>query len=114
MAVDDSAITTSIDVGEFWKDKLKALAAHASQADAAMLLRMFSTDGSADGEPTSLMLSEEYVRIFPSDAPSVVETDFSAHHVQRTMGRPVESYSISPRASNASSHPCIGHQPHLR
>lgn len=61
MAVDDETITTVIDVEAYWQAKLAGLAAHSSQADAAMLLRMFSL---ADGGGPSDR-SEEYVRAYP-------------------------------------------------
>jgi LmbE family N-acetylglucosaminyl deacetylase len=73
MGTDDAAITTTIDVSAFWEQKLRALAAHASQADAAMLLRMFAADG---GLTESVVRVEEYVRVHPVFAPAVVETDF--------------------------------------
>lgn len=47
MGVDDADITTAIDVDAFWPAKLRALQAHASQSDAAMLAQLFSVaDGS--------------------------------------------------------------------
>jgi LmbE family N-acetylglucosaminyl deacetylase len=73
MGTDDAAITTTIDVSAFWEQKLRALAAHASQADAAMLLRMFSADG---GLTESVVRVEEYVRVHPVFAPASAETDF--------------------------------------
>jgi LmbE family N-acetylglucosaminyl deacetylase len=73
MGTDDAAITTTIDVSAFWEQKLRALAAHASQADAAMLLRMFSADG---GLTESVVRVEEYVRVHPVFAPATAETDF--------------------------------------
>jgi LmbE family N-acetylglucosaminyl deacetylase len=59
MATDDAAITTRVDVTPFWADKLRALGAHASQADARMLLQMFS---SVDDSAARV---EEYVRVYP-------------------------------------------------
>jgi LmbE family N-acetylglucosaminyl deacetylase len=73
MGTDDAAITTTIDVSAFWEQKLRALGAHASQADAAMLLRMFSADG---GLTESVVRVEEYVRVHPVFAKGAVETDF--------------------------------------
>ncbi|CAN5583657.1 hypothetical protein BH11ACT6_BH11ACT6_12740 [soil metagenome] len=72
MAVDDASITTSIDVAAFRADKLAALAAHASQADAAALLQIF---GAAADSAESV---EEYVRVYPvPPSPSIaVEVDF--------------------------------------
>ena len=61
MAVDDETITTVIDVAAYWQAKLAGLAAHSSQTDAAMLLRMFSladVDGPGDRP-------EEYIRAYP-------------------------------------------------
>jgi LmbE family N-acetylglucosaminyl deacetylase len=42
MSIADSEVTTSIDVAAHWRDKLRALSAHASQSDAATLLKMFT------------------------------------------------------------------------
>jgi LmbE family N-acetylglucosaminyl deacetylase len=72
MAIDDAHITTVIDVAAFWPDKLRAMAAHASQSDAAALLQMFSA---AD---ESVERVEEYVRAFPTPAegPVFIEDDF--------------------------------------
>jgi LmbE family N-acetylglucosaminyl deacetylase len=66
-----AAITTVIDVSEYWEHKLQALAAHASQSDAALLLGMFTMIGSADPEART----EEYVRVYPPPA-DTVEDDF--------------------------------------
>jgi len=59
MGVDDSEITTVIDVAPYWDNKVRALAAHASQSDAAAVLQMLCAAGNlADfGERV-----EEYVR----------------------------------------------------
>ena len=73
MAVDDDAITTVLDVAPFWDAKLQALAAHASQGDAAMLLQMFS--GSADSVQAGSRV-EEYVRAYPTAAVTAIESDF--------------------------------------
>jgi LmbE family N-acetylglucosaminyl deacetylase len=74
MAVDDADITTAIDIADFWPDKLRALAAHASQSDAAALLRIFAAVDDSGGR------FEEYVRAFaPKRASSTaVESDFFA------------------------------------
>lgn len=45
IAIEDERITTVIDVAAHWPDKLRALSAHASQADAAALLAVFSAAG---------------------------------------------------------------------
>jgi LmbE family N-acetylglucosaminyl deacetylase len=63
MAVDDAHITTAIDVTAFWPAKLRALAAHASQSDAAALLRIFTATEHSAG------LFEEYVRAYPPPPP---------------------------------------------
>jgi LmbE family N-acetylglucosaminyl deacetylase len=75
MGVDDAQITTVIDVTPFWGDKLRALAAHASQSDAAMVLKMFSF-GQDSAEP--VVQVEEYMRAYPPvEVPvAVVERDF--------------------------------------
>ncbi len=73
MAVDDETITTVIDVEAYWQAKLAGLAAHSSQADAAMLLQMFAlVDAGARSDR-----SEEYVRAYPpvTGADAVVERD---------------------------------------
>lgn len=72
MAVADADITTAIDVTAFWPAKLRALAAHASQSDAAALLRIF---GAPDD---SAKWFEEYVRAYPPGAtgPDAVASDF--------------------------------------
>jgi LmbE family N-acetylglucosaminyl deacetylase len=76
LGVADADITTVLDVAQFWDAKLRALAAHASQADAAMLLKMFS---SGDRPATAGSLVEEYVRAYPATvADGVVEADFFA------------------------------------
>ena len=74
LGVDDAEITTVLDVAPFWDAKLRALAAHASQGDAAMLLQMFTSSA----EPaTAGGLIEEYVRAYPpAMVGGVVETDF--------------------------------------
>lgn len=77
LGVDDADITTVIDVTPFWAAKQAALAAHASQPDAALLLRLFAmTDGSAE----SVVRVEEYQRAYPPvEAPAgPVEWDFFA------------------------------------
>jgi LmbE family N-acetylglucosaminyl deacetylase len=59
MAIDDSEITTVIDVAPYWGNKVRALSAHASQSDAAAVLQMLCAGANlADfGEHV-----EEYVR----------------------------------------------------
>ena len=59
MAIDDSEITTVIDVAPYWGNKVRALSAHASQSDAAAVLQMLCAGANlADfGERV-----EEYVR----------------------------------------------------
>jgi hypothetical protein len=42
MSIDDSEVTTVIDITAHWRDRLRALSAHASQSDAAALLKMFT------------------------------------------------------------------------
>jgi LmbE family N-acetylglucosaminyl deacetylase len=72
MAVDDADITTAIDVAAFWPPKLRALAAHASQPDAAALLQIFVAADESAGRV------EEYVRADPQNpaVSTVVESDF--------------------------------------
>jgi LmbE family N-acetylglucosaminyl deacetylase len=77
IGVDDGQITTAIDVAAFWDDMLRALAAHASQPDAALLLRMYSAAGDSAKNVSRV---EEYIRIHPPvpSAAGPVERDFFA------------------------------------
>ena len=59
MAIDDSEITTVIDVAPYWDNKLRALAAHASQSDAAAILQMLCADTNLANFGERV---EEYVR----------------------------------------------------
>ncbi|MFG2306580.1 PIG-L deacetylase family protein [Actinacidiphila glaucinigra] len=59
IGVDDDSVTTVVDVSGFFDHKLRALAAHASQADAAALLRVLSVTGHEN--PV-----EEYILADPS------------------------------------------------
>ena len=74
LGVDDSEITTVIDVSPFWNHKLAALAAHASQPDAALLLQLFTM---ADDAAHQVRV-EEYVRAYPLiESPvGAIERDF--------------------------------------
>lgn len=74
MAVDDAMVTTVIDVGSHRSAKLAGLAAHASQADAAMLLQMFSARRDLDTPGGDV---EEYIRAYPptSGAGAEIERD---------------------------------------
>jgi LmbE family N-acetylglucosaminyl deacetylase len=58
IGVQDDTVTTAVDISDFWSHKLRALAAHASQADAAALLRVLSVTG--HGNPV-----EEYILADP-------------------------------------------------
>ncbi|MEU1371842.1 PIG-L family deacetylase [Streptomyces sp. NPDC005803] len=58
IGVDDDTITTAVDISGYWAEKLRALSAHASQADAAALLRVLRLSGAEDQV-------EEYVRADP-------------------------------------------------
>jgi LmbE family N-acetylglucosaminyl deacetylase len=69
MAVDDRAITTAIDVDPYWDNKLEALAAHASQPDAASLLSAFKAHRDT---PRKV---EEYVRAYPPPQPGAPVSD---------------------------------------
>ncbi|GLP76013.1 GlcNAc-PI de-N-acetylase [Mycobacterium antarcticum] len=75
LGVDDSEVTTVIDVGAFWARKLAALAAHASQSDAAVMLRLFTMAGES---AKSVARVEEYVRAYPPVGTPVgeIERDF--------------------------------------
>ncbi|MBV9318780.1 MAG: PIG-L family deacetylase [Mycobacterium sp.] len=59
MAINDTHVTTAIDVAAFWPHKLQALAAHASQGDAMALRRILTA---ADGTVRTV---EEYVQAYP-------------------------------------------------
>jgi LmbE family N-acetylglucosaminyl deacetylase len=63
MSIEDTQITTSIDTGPFWKQKLQALAAHESQGDANVLLQLLSR---ATGVISDV---EEYIRVHPARTP---------------------------------------------
>jgi LmbE family N-acetylglucosaminyl deacetylase len=69
MAVDDRAITTAIDVDPYWDNKLEAMAAHASQPDAASLLSAFKAHRDTPGKV------EEYVRAYPPPQPGAPISD---------------------------------------
>lgn len=58
IGVDDDNVTTAVDISGYWAEKLRALSAHASQADAAALLRVLSLPGAEEQV-------EEYVRADP-------------------------------------------------
>ncbi|MFD6995361.1 PIG-L deacetylase family protein [Streptomyces mirabilis] len=68
VAVDDDTVTAAVDVSDFWPHKLRALAAHAGQADAAALLKLFSLPGD-EGRV------EEYVRAHPPWTGGTRESD---------------------------------------
>jgi LmbE family N-acetylglucosaminyl deacetylase len=78
MAIADDDITTAIDVTAFWSHKLRALAAHASQLDAAALLQTFRASAVSTG------YVEEFVRMHPPGA-----RDFTA--VERDLFDPSTS-----------------------
>ncbi|MGQ4347991.1 PIG-L family deacetylase [Streptomyces sp. SAS_275] len=71
IGVADDTITTSVDVSEFWSAKLRALAAHASQADAAGLVQVL-------GIPGHTSFVEEYIRVRPQWDGSRRENDLFA------------------------------------
>ena len=75
LGIDDDEITTVIDIAPFWAAKTAALAAHASQADAALLLRLFAV---ADRLVKPVVRVEEYRRAYPPlESPAgLVERDF--------------------------------------
>ncbi len=72
MAIDDSAVTTTIDVTAFWQQKLDALAAHASQRDAAGLARILRKASASSSKV------EQYVRIHPAPTTNANEDDLFA------------------------------------
>jgi LmbE family N-acetylglucosaminyl deacetylase len=57
VSVDDTEVTTVVDISAHWRDKLRALSAHASQSDAATLLTMFAAAERSDPDECV----EEYV-----------------------------------------------------
>jgi LmbE family N-acetylglucosaminyl deacetylase len=77
LGIDDAEITTAVDITSFWADKMAALAAHASQPDAALLLRLFEM---SDDIAKSAARLEEYVRVYPPlpSPAGVLERDFFA------------------------------------
>jgi LmbE family N-acetylglucosaminyl deacetylase len=60
VGVDAADITTVIDIGAFIPQKLKALAAHTSQGDALVLLRLLAAASSP------ILQFEEYVQAYPA------------------------------------------------
>ncbi|MGW3744245.1 PIG-L deacetylase family protein [Streptomyces sp. NPDC005146] len=68
IGVDDDSITTTVDISGFWAHKLRALAAHASQADASALLRVLNVTGQEN--PV-----EEYVLADPPWSGAEKESD---------------------------------------
>ncbi|MGW4789524.1 PIG-L family deacetylase [Streptomyces sp. NPDC004230] len=68
IGVDDDSISTTVDISDFWGHKLQALAAHASQADAAALLRVLSITGHENA-------IEEYILADPAWTGGQRETD---------------------------------------
>ncbi|MGW1500111.1 hypothetical protein ACWCQW_16285 [Streptomyces mirabilis] len=68
VAVDDGTLTAAVDVSDFWPHKLRALVAHAGQADAAALLRLFSLSGDVGRV-------EEYVGAHPPWTGGTRESD---------------------------------------
>ncbi|SEP04671.1 PIG-L deacetylase family protein [Actinacidiphila rubida] len=75
IGIPDDSITTSVDVSGFWDAKLKAVAAHESQADANDLLRALRVPG---GETPV----EEYIRVLPAWPGGKREDDLFASRVQ--------------------------------
>jgi LmbE family N-acetylglucosaminyl deacetylase len=77
LGTDDAEITTVLDVAAFWEQKKRALAAHASQPDAAMLLAMLEL---SHDNAVPVARVEEYVRAYPpvADPEAAVERDFFA------------------------------------
>ncbi|MBJ7337474.1 PIG-L family deacetylase [Mycolicibacterium sp.] len=77
LGTDDAEVTTVIDVAPFWGAKLGALAAHASQPDAALLLKVLEMADDAS-EPVARV--EEYVRVHPPvrSGDFAIERDFFA------------------------------------
>jgi LmbE family N-acetylglucosaminyl deacetylase len=57
VSVEDTEVTTVIDISAHWRDKLRALSAHASQSDAVTLLTMFAAAEHSDPDECV----EEYV-----------------------------------------------------
>jgi LmbE family N-acetylglucosaminyl deacetylase len=76
MGMDDALVTTAIDITAFWPHKMRALAAHASQPDATLLLQLLSM---ADDLGDSTARVEEYARVYPPVVQSdPIERDFFA------------------------------------
>ncbi|PRC43628.1 GlcNAc-PI de-N-acetylase [Mycobacterium sp. ITM-2017-0098] len=83
MAVDDAMVTTVIDVGSHLSAKLAGLAAHSSQADAAMLLHMFSARRDLDARGGDV---EEYIRVYPPTAGAAAEIERDLFGLVRLHG----------------------------
>jgi LmbE family N-acetylglucosaminyl deacetylase len=87
MAIDDSEITTVIDVAPYWGNKVRALSAHASQSDAQAVLQMLCVGANlADfGERV-----EEYVRAedMGSGRTGFVEDGFAGRWAGLPSGQP--------------------------
>lgn len=83
MSIDDSEVTTVIDIAAHWRDKLRALSAHASQSDAAALLKMF---GAAEGNGPGGHV-EEYVAADSRRSGQPVEPGFGGIAPTAPTGR---------------------------
>jgi LmbE family N-acetylglucosaminyl deacetylase len=83
MSIDDSQVTTVIDIAAHWRDKLRALSAHASQSDAAALLKMFTA---AEGRGPGGYV-EEYVAADARRSGQPVEPGFGGIAPTAPAGR---------------------------
>jgi LmbE family N-acetylglucosaminyl deacetylase len=71
IGIEDSLVSTVIDVSGVWEQKVAALAAHASQGDAAALHALFSVADAADQV-------EEYMLARPGRTGEAIESDLFA------------------------------------
>jgi LmbE family N-acetylglucosaminyl deacetylase len=83
MSIDDSEVTTVIDIAPHWREKLRALSAHASQSDAATLLKMFTA---AEGRGPGGYV-EEYVAADACCSGQPVESGFGGIAPTAPAGR---------------------------
>lgn len=91
MSIDDSEVTTVIDIAAHWRDKLRALSAHASQSDAAALLKLFTA--AADTGPGGYV--EEYVAADARRSGQPVEPGFGGIAPTAPAGQMVSAAGTS-------------------
>ena len=93
MSIDDAEVTTVIDIAAHWRDKLRALSAHASRSDAAALLTMFAA---AEG-PGPDGFAEEYVAADARRSRQSVEPGFGGIAPIAPLGPGIRSRRVTSR-----------------